>query len=97
MRWRFANKALAIPSQASNSPLIFKRRLLDAYVSATSLQRISRFRQAGIEAKMGNSTVVTKMSRYTSLWVMPVTARSVKTAPLCGSVSKPPDERDATR
>jgi len=51
---------------------------------------------AGIEDKMGNSTVVTKISRYASLCVIPVTARSVKTAPLCGSVSSPPDARDAT-
>src|SRR3954467_3042220 len=42
-------------------------------------------------------SVTAKMSRYESLCVSPVTASSVITAPLCGSVSMPPLAIEATR
>src|SRR5262250_3362985 len=42
-------------------------------------------------------SVTAKISRYDSLWVRPVTASSVITAPLCGNVSMPPLAIDATR
>src|SRR5438128_385194 len=41
--------------------------------------------------------VMEKMSLYDVRWVRPVTASSVITAPLCGSVSMPPLAIDATR
>ena len=50
---------------------------------------------AAIVATTGKATDVTNISIYESLWVNPVTASKVNTAPLCGNVSRPPDERDA--
>lgn len=47
---------------------------------------------ATIVAIIGRRTDVTNMSIYESLWVIPVTAKRVNTAPLCGRVSKPPDD-----
>ena len=45
--------------------------------------------------KIGISTEVTNISLYASLWVKPQIASVVITAPLWGSVSNPPDAKDA--